>query len=36
MKIIEVGDIDSFESTDFDFIFQLPENVQEKTYITLL
>jgi hypothetical protein len=35
-KIVEIGDIDSFESSDFDFTFQLPENVQEKSYkITL-
>ncbi len=29
---IEVGDLDSFESTDFDFILQLPEDLQEKAY----
>lgn len=29
---IEVGDIDSFENTDFDFILNLPEDAQEKRY----
>ncbi len=29
---IEIGDLDSFESTDFDFMLQLPEDAQEKNY----
>ena len=33
---IEVGDLDSFESTDFDFIIQLPEDAQEKSYYLTL
>lgn len=33
---IEVGDLDSFESTDFDFILQLPEDAQEKSYYITL
>ncbi len=33
---IEVGDLDSFESTDFDFIIKLPEDAQEKSYYLTL
>jgi uncharacterized membrane protein len=29
---IQIGDLDSFESTDFDLILQLPEDIVEKAY----
>jgi len=29
---VEIGDVDSFDSTDFNFNFQLPKEVQEKKY----
>lgn len=31
-EVVEIGDVDSFESTDFDFSFKLPEDIQEKSY----
>ena len=33
---VDIGDIDSFDSSDFNFILNLPEEVEEKTYTLTL
>ncbi|MGY4884971.1 MAG: putative S-layer protein [Nanobdellota archaeon] len=33
---VEVGDVDSFESSDFEYTLKLPEDVQEKKYYLTL
>lgn len=35
-KEINIGTLDSFEDTDFDFIIQLPDDAQEKTHTLTL